>query len=228
MKKIAARELGLAPGEIFHVTLMPCFDKKLEASRGDFTTERAARSGVREVDLVVTPIELLEAWQAGTVARIGSGSGGGAAAGEGEGEGEGGSGAARPDALRLVHSSEGGDGGGGGEASALLVASRDRRSALVAAAARIACRPSDAAQRKEGSGGYLERIFRFACEHFFGVAMRDGATGAPLPLAYAVGRSADWQVSVLFYRYILRESCSQFDSLPLTSLTRTGRRSSSA
>ena len=34
-----------------------------------------------------------------------------------------------------------------------------------------------------------------------------------------------WQVSGEFiYRYILRDSCSQFDSLPLTSLTQAGRR----
>jgi hypothetical protein len=31
------------------------------------------------------------------------------------------------------------------------------------------------------------------------------------------------QVSVFMYRYILRESCSQFDSLPLTSLCSTPR-----
>ena len=132
---------------------MPCFDKKLEASRGDFTTERAAHSGTREVDLVITPIELLEAWQAGTVARIGSG-GGVAAEGEGDGEGDGGSGAARPDVLRLASPGDGSSSSsssGQGEAGALGVASRARRSALIDAAARVACRPSAATQRTGGS-----------------------------------------------------------------------------
>ena len=36
------------------------------------------------------------------------------------------------------------------------------------------------------------------------------------------------KVSFLLYRYILRESCSQFDSLPLTSLTISGRSRRSA
>lgn len=38
---------------IYHVTLMPCFDKKLEASRQDFESEYG-----RDVDCVLTPLEL--------------------------------------------------------------------------------------------------------------------------------------------------------------------------
>ena len=73
VKRFAAHELGVDAKDIFHATLMPCFDKKLEASRRDFTTEGAVgvESSVREVDLVVTPIELLEAWEDGTVVRMG-------------------------------------------------------------------------------------------------------------------------------------------------------------
>lgn len=41
--------------EIYHVTLMPCFDKKLEASRGDFKNEL---NGTPDVDCVLTPVEL--------------------------------------------------------------------------------------------------------------------------------------------------------------------------
>jgi iron only hydrogenase large subunit-like protein len=40
---------------IFHVTIMPCFDKKLEASRQDFVFD-----GEREVDLVLSTVELDE------------------------------------------------------------------------------------------------------------------------------------------------------------------------
>ena len=46
-------KLGVAPSKIFHVTLMPCFDKKLEASRENFR-----ESGAADVDLVITAVEL--------------------------------------------------------------------------------------------------------------------------------------------------------------------------
>ena len=58
---------------------------------------------------------------------------------------------------------------------------------------------------------------------------RNGSTGAALPPAdvvliedvtyNGVTRKVKKIVTPLIYRYILRESCSQFDSLPLTSLT---------
>jgi len=41
---------------VYHVTLMPCYDKKLEASRKDFVNDY----GVPDVDLVITPIEVLD------------------------------------------------------------------------------------------------------------------------------------------------------------------------
>lgn len=41
---------------IYHVTLMPCFDKKLEASRKDFKDE----DGIADVDCVLTPLEFEE------------------------------------------------------------------------------------------------------------------------------------------------------------------------
>jgi iron only hydrogenase large subunit-like protein len=44
------------------VTVMPCFDKKLEASRLDFTHEGddSGGSGFKEVDLVLTSVEVLQ------------------------------------------------------------------------------------------------------------------------------------------------------------------------
>lgn len=43
--------------DIYHVTLMPCFDKKLEASRNDF---KNPIDGSPDVDCVLTPVELEE------------------------------------------------------------------------------------------------------------------------------------------------------------------------
>ena len=42
-------------GDVIHVTIMPCYDKKLEASRDQFQV-----NGVRDVDLVLTTTELEE------------------------------------------------------------------------------------------------------------------------------------------------------------------------
>jgi len=63
--------LGVQPHEVYHATVMPCYDKKLEASRNDFrhTLREFGRSqdadtsdgaGVREVDLVLTTTEVLD------------------------------------------------------------------------------------------------------------------------------------------------------------------------
>ena len=54
VKDSIAKKRGLNPERIFHITLMPCFDKKLEASRPDFSTE----AGVKDVDMVITSIEI--------------------------------------------------------------------------------------------------------------------------------------------------------------------------
>lgn len=50
-----AKAQGLSPGKIYHVTVMPCYDKKLEASRPDFYNEEEES---REVDLVITSGEV--------------------------------------------------------------------------------------------------------------------------------------------------------------------------
>ncbi|TFK54222.1 iron hydrogenase [Heliocybe sulcata] len=42
---------GKSPDEIYHVSLMPCYDKKLEASRADFYNEQYS---TRDVDCVIT------------------------------------------------------------------------------------------------------------------------------------------------------------------------------
>ncbi|XP_030194303.1 cytosolic Fe-S cluster assembly factor narfl [Gadus morhua] len=56
VKDYFAEAQGLSPRQIFHVAVMPCYDKKLEASRPDFYLEEAES---REVDLVITSGEVL-------------------------------------------------------------------------------------------------------------------------------------------------------------------------
>ncbi|SDA03034.1 BZ3500_MvSof-1268-A1-R1_Chr11-1g03270 [Microbotryum saponariae] len=63
-----AKRLGLGPDQIYHVSVMPCYDKKLEASRPDFATPfildpssssaKAPTSPVRDVDCVLTTGEV--------------------------------------------------------------------------------------------------------------------------------------------------------------------------
>ncbi|GAA5915888.1 hypothetical protein JCM5296_002524 [Sporobolomyces johnsonii] len=58
---IVAARIGRRPEEIYHVAVMPCYDKKLEASRADFATEQeieGKKVAVRDVDLVLTTGEV--------------------------------------------------------------------------------------------------------------------------------------------------------------------------
>lgn len=65
VKSILSRTLGIAPSQIWHLAVMPCFDKKLEASREELTDaawnngSNASQSAVRDVDCVITSRELL-------------------------------------------------------------------------------------------------------------------------------------------------------------------------
>ncbi|XP_024524681.1 protein NAR1 [Selaginella moellendorffii] len=64
LKRHACYALGLRPEDVYHVTVMPCYDKKLEASRDDFifAVENGA-SGLAEVDSVLTSGEILDLLQ---------------------------------------------------------------------------------------------------------------------------------------------------------------------
>ncbi|XP_057717658.1 cytosolic Fe-S cluster assembly factor narfl isoform X2 [Corythoichthys intestinalis] len=55
VKGYFAEQQGLSPHQIYHVAVMPCFDKKLEASRSDFYLSKAES---REVDCVITSGEV--------------------------------------------------------------------------------------------------------------------------------------------------------------------------
>ncbi|KAM5532571.1 hypothetical protein V8D89_013777 [Ganoderma adspersum] len=55
VKEWLGSKWGKTPDQIYHVTVMPCYDKKLEASRQDFYDETYA---TRDVDCVITTGEL--------------------------------------------------------------------------------------------------------------------------------------------------------------------------
>ncbi|POR33257.1 Cytosolic Fe-S cluster assembly factor nar-1 [Tolypocladium paradoxum] len=64
LKTALSRKLGIPPSRIWHLAVMPCFDKKLEASREELTDEVWAGAGmpgrgVRDVDCVITSKEIL-------------------------------------------------------------------------------------------------------------------------------------------------------------------------
>ena len=65
VKSILSRRFGISPSDIWHMALMPCFDKKLEASRSELTSlswsgEGSEPESVRDVDCVITARELLQ------------------------------------------------------------------------------------------------------------------------------------------------------------------------
>lgn len=53
VKQLLAEQKGLKGKEIYHFSLMPCYDKKLEASRPQFSSD-----SVPDVNCVITPVEL--------------------------------------------------------------------------------------------------------------------------------------------------------------------------
>ncbi|KAM3961776.1 putative cytosolic Fe-S cluster assembly factor GL21135 [Aphomia sociella] len=55
VKQYLSKCKEVSPGEIYHVTFMPCYDKKLEASREDFYSDMLSS---HDVDCVITAIEL--------------------------------------------------------------------------------------------------------------------------------------------------------------------------
>ena len=62
LKSVLAKKLGVPPEKVWHLAVMPCFDKKLEASRGELTSHTwhgQDDDAVRDVDCVITARELL-------------------------------------------------------------------------------------------------------------------------------------------------------------------------
>ena len=65
VKSHVAEALGVAPDALFHASVMPCFDKKLEASRADFSRDVAVPEGggttaTQETDCVLTTGEVAQ------------------------------------------------------------------------------------------------------------------------------------------------------------------------
>ncbi|XP_069840171.1 cytosolic iron-sulfur assembly component 3 [Dendropsophus ebraccatus] len=56
VKNYFTKEKNLKPNQIYHVTVMPCYDKKLEASRPDFFNQEYE---TRDVDCVITTGEVV-------------------------------------------------------------------------------------------------------------------------------------------------------------------------
>lgn len=54
-KQLLGQQKGLQQNRIYHVTIMPCYDKKLEASREDFFNDALS---CRDVDCVITSSKL--------------------------------------------------------------------------------------------------------------------------------------------------------------------------
>ncbi|KAJ5107851.1 hypothetical protein N7456_004526 [Penicillium angulare] len=69
LKTVLSKSLGVSPSQIWHLAVMPCFDKKLEASREELTDVSwqqgidqdmaEPRQPIRDVDCVITTRELL-------------------------------------------------------------------------------------------------------------------------------------------------------------------------
>ncbi|KAI3331936.1 iron only hydrogenase large subunit domain-containing protein [Xylariaceae sp. AK1471] len=64
LKTTLSRTLGISPDRIWHLAVMPCFDKKLEASREELTDSvwngnGQPGRGIRDVDCVITSKEIL-------------------------------------------------------------------------------------------------------------------------------------------------------------------------
>lgn len=62
VKSVLARKFGVPPEKVWHLAVMPCFDKKLEASRQELTSHTwhgQEGDAIRDVDCVITARELL-------------------------------------------------------------------------------------------------------------------------------------------------------------------------
>lgn len=62
LKSVLSTRYNIAPHQIWHLAIMPCFDKKLEASRSELTSAAwlpSSSDPVRDVDCVITARELL-------------------------------------------------------------------------------------------------------------------------------------------------------------------------
>lgn len=65
VKSVLSERYNVPPSQIWHLAIMPCFDKKLEASRGELTSAAwlpshdSTKEKIRDTDCVITARELL-------------------------------------------------------------------------------------------------------------------------------------------------------------------------
>ncbi|CDO55062.1 hypothetical protein DV495_000871 [Geotrichum candidum] len=59
LKDLISKELSVAKGNIYHLSVMPCFDKKLEAARPEFGSD-SENNTYRDVDCVITAKEIVQ------------------------------------------------------------------------------------------------------------------------------------------------------------------------
>jgi hypothetical protein len=152
------------PGKnVYVVSVQPCFDKKLEASRRDFYDEA---TGTTDVDLVLSTTEL---WSLLEHVTTTAGTAAAASASESAGSSDVGS------VARALLRPEFADAPGGRDAHEAMCrcCSADGRQAILA---------SDS---NAGSGAFLEHVFRAAAERLYGVSLWGQ------PLVYTAGRNAD-------------------------------------
>lgn len=57
VKELISKEKGVPKSDIYHLSVMPCFDKKLEAARPEFGSEEES---YRDVDCVITAKEIVQ------------------------------------------------------------------------------------------------------------------------------------------------------------------------
>ena len=190
IKYAHAAACGIAPERVCHVSIMPCFDKKLEAARDDFFNASAGKDGTRDVDCVLSSAELLTLLERRGCASLGVAPGcepdvtppysglaaacvevaGGAAAGSGGSSGSGGAGSGGAGSGGAgSDGSSSGDGGGN---------SSGEGGGLGAIGAFTYAAPG-------ASGGMAEFVFRVAAKELFGVDLPPG------PMPWVQGRNAD-------------------------------------
>ena len=59
LKNLISKDLNVPKGNIYHLSVMPCFDKKLEAARPEFGSENE-EDKYRDVDCVITAKEIVQ------------------------------------------------------------------------------------------------------------------------------------------------------------------------
>jgi len=204
VKQFLGPEIGVAPKDIFHVTVMPCFDKKLEASRLDFfhqdeASDSESPQGFNEVDLVLTSVEvhnlieqLAEEQDLSPVQFLTSPLND-AHGGDDQGtrRREAGPSQRLPIESLLCSNGERAQEGGGGLPllrAALSSSSSSPPPPSPSSSPPPSPSPVESAATKKklnGSGGVAEFVFRYACFELFGVRVPDGS------VEWVAGRNED-------------------------------------